>query len=534
MDFELVAIALGDVVWISLAFILGLLSRFVGLPPLVGFLAAGFILNAHGIMAGETLEKLSDLGITLLLFTVGLKLNLRTLARPQVWAVTGLHTAITVLVFGFAIYGLALIGTPFVADLSLENSLLIAFALSFSSTVFVVKVLEDRGEGASLHGRIAIGILIMQDLAAVVFLAISNSKWPSYWALLIFLLIPLRTVLQRLLHQVGHGELLVLYGFLLALGGAEVFELVGLKGDLGAIVLGVMIASHSKADELAKKMLSFKDLFLLGFFLSIGMSGQLTTETFLIGAIIAPLVLLKSTLFFALFVGFKLRARTALLASLNLTNLSEFGLIVAAIGVANGWVANEWLIVIAIALALSFVIAAGLNTVAHQIYTRFHSFWIGLQSHDRLADDSLIDIEGASVAIIGMGGIGTGAYEEMRSTHGENLVGIDIDPVTVRSHQAEGRRVLRGDPSDPDFWDRVNTTHTLELVMLALPRLTTNLDVLAELKAASYSGRIAVTAKFDDEVELLKQAGADSIFNIYREAGAGFASHVEELVKQSA
>ena len=117
MDFEWIAVALGDVLWISLAFMLGLLSRAVGLPPLVGFLAAGFLLQAQGIASGEMLERLSDLGITLLLFTIGLKLNLRTLARPHVWAVTGLHMSVVVVCFGFAIYALALLGTPFVAGL---------------------------------------------------------------------------------------------------------------------------------------------------------------------------------------------------------------------------------------------------------------------------------------------------------------------------------------------------------------------------------------------------------------------------------
>ena len=85
MDFEWVAIALGDVVWISLAFMLGFAARMVGLPPLVGFLATGFLLNYLGITSSEMLQKLADLGITLLLFTVGLKLNLRVLLKPQVW-----------------------------------------------------------------------------------------------------------------------------------------------------------------------------------------------------------------------------------------------------------------------------------------------------------------------------------------------------------------------------------------------------------------------------------------------------------------
>ena len=99
-----------------------------------------------------------------------------------------------------------------------------------------------------LHER---GDLVGQDLAAVVFLAVSVGKLPSVWALLLLTLIPLRVLFHQILKQVGHGELLVLFGFLLALGGAEIFELVGLKGDLGALVLGVVFASHPKADELA-------------------------------------------------------------------------------------------------------------------------------------------------------------------------------------------------------------------------------------------------------------------------------------------
>ena len=174
MDFEWVAIGLSDVAWIALAFALGLLSRLAGLPPLVGYLAAGFFLSTQGISDSTLIQKLSDLGITLLLFTVGLKIDLRTLTRPQVWAVSGLHMLIIVVAFSLAIYGLALSGAALFADLDRSTSILIAFALSFSSTVFAVKVLEEKGEMNSLQGQIAIGILIMQDIAAVTFLAVSS------------------------------------------------------------------------------------------------------------------------------------------------------------------------------------------------------------------------------------------------------------------------------------------------------------------------------------------------------------------------
>ena len=527
MDFEWVAIAFGDVTWIFLAFILGFLVKLINLPPLVGFLATGFILNYLGIASGETLQKLADLGITLLLFTVGLKLNLKVLIRPQVWTVTVLHTSIIIAVFGALIFSLSLMSIPLFSELDVKISLMLAFALSFSSTVFVVKSLEDKGEMKSLHGRIAIGILVMQDLAAVIFLAVSVGKTPSLWALLLFLLIPLRPVFHYLLQKTGHGELLILYGLVLALGGAELFELGGVKDDLGALIIGVLISTHPKATEMAKSMLGFKDLFLVGFFLTIGMSGQLSLEALIIGILLVPFVFIKSALFFTLMTRFKLRARTSLLASLNLNNYSEFGLIVAAIGVSNGWMDTEWLVVIAIALSLSFIVAASLNNIDDKIYSQFRLFWMKFQRKERLADDILLDTLGSTIAIFGMGRVGSGAYDKMRERHGETVVGVDFDSDRIKEHQLKGRKVLHGDPSDADFWEKIEQDHSIELVMLALPNLQANLDALEQLQRISFSGRIAATARFPDETPLLKQAGATAVFNIYTEAGAGFANHVE-------
>ena len=526
MDFELIAFALGDLGWLTMAFVLGLLARAVGLPPLVGFLIAGFALNVLGVSGGEMIQKLSDLGITLLLFIVGLKLNLKTFARPQVWGVTALHMTLVVCAFGIAVYVLAAVGMPFLAGLDLPRSLLIAFALSFSSTVFVVKVLEEKGESSALHGRIAVGILIVQDVAAVAFLAVSTAKWPTYWALLVLLVVPLKPLLLRVLERVGHGELLVLCGLILALGGAQVFELLGLKGDLGALFLGVLVASHRKADELAKAMFSFKDLFLVAFFLSIGMSGQLSAAAVMIGAALAPFVILKSALFYGLLTVFKLRSRTSLLASLSLSNYSEFGLIVAAVSVANGWLGDMWLVAVAVALSLSCAASAGLDVVAHGTYTRYRRLWRRLQRSARLPDDQPFELAGATVAVVGMGRIGTGAYDYMRDRHGGAVVGVDIDPGTVQRLRASGRNVLLGDPSDADFWDRVDTGHTLELVLLALPNLAANLAAIEQFNAESFEGRVAAIAKYDDEVKPLMRAGASAVFNVYDEAGTGFAAHV--------
>lgn len=527
MDFQWVAIALGDVTWITLAFFLGFLARLISLPPLVGFLATGFLLNYLGITSGEVLQKLADLGITLLLFTVGLKLNLKVLIRPQVWTVTVLHIASIIAIFGAIIFGLALLSVPLFSGLDLKLSLMLAFALSFSSTVFVVKTLEDKGEIKSLHGRIAIGILVMQDLAAVVFLAASTGKIPSPWALSLLLLIPLRPLFHYLLQKTGHGELLILYGLVLALGGAELFELASVKGDLGALIIGVLISTHPKSNEMARTMLGFKDLFLVGFFLSIGMLGHLSLEALIIGLLLVPFVFLKSALFFTLMTRFKLRARTSLLATLNLTNYSEFGLIVTAIGVSSGWLDAEWLVVIAIALSFSFIISAPLNDIDDRIYSKFRAFWLKLERNERLPDDMCLDTLGATIAIFGMGRVGSGAYNKMREIHGDTVVGIDFDAERVNRHQSMGSNVLHGDPSDADFWEKIEQDHSIKLVMLSLPNLQANLDALEQLRNITFTGRISTVARFPDEVSILKKAGATAVFNIYTEAGAGFAEHVE-------
>lgn len=349
---------------------------------------------------------------------------------------------------------------------------------------------------------------------------------PSIWSLGLLALIPLRYIFYKVIEQVGHGELLIVYGFLLAMGGSEIFELVGIKGDLGALIIGMMFSTHAKAEELVKTMLGFKDLFLLGFFLSIGLNGQPTFEVVTVALMITPLILFKAALFFALFVKFKLRARTALLSTINLSNYSEFGLIVIAISVTNGWVDSRWLTIMALSIAFSFVISSILNKHAHKIYTQHRKKWKKFQTDTRLPNDQILDFGDAQVVIIGMGTVGTGAYDQLIKEYEDRMVGVDIYPDTVVSQQKQGRHVILGDPSDADFWDRINQSHQLKLVMLTLPQFSSSMAVIEQLRESRFKGKIAATAKFPDEIEQLNAAGVDTVFNMYTEAGAGFAVHV--------
>ncbi len=524
-----------DIAAIGAAFLLGLCARTLGLPPLVGYLIAGFVLYAVGMTSTETLQNFANMGVTLLLFSIGLKLRLGNLLMPQIWAVASLHMLVTVLLFTIVLVVFGVTGLSLFADLNLPLTVLIAFALSFSSTVFAVKVLEEKGEMKALYGRISIGILVVQDIAAVIFLAVSTGKVPSPWSLLLLAgLWPFRLLMFKVLDRVGHGELLVLLGLTLALGGAGVFELFSVKGDLGALLLGVLFASHPKSTELSNHLLSFKDLFLVGFFLTIGLSGPVSLEAVGIALLLVALVPMKVALFYWLLSRFHLRALTSSQVSLSLANYSEFGLIVGAIAFANGWISSEWLIVLAIALAISFIVAALLNINSHGLYSRYREWLLSFQREKRITEEQSIEMGEASVLIIGMGRVGTGAYDSMHHRLGSVVVGVDFANDAIERHKIAGRRVVLGSATDPDFWVRIKLDFDkIKLVMLTMPNQMENLIAVQHLQALSYKGRLTAVAKFPDEVEALKQAGVDSAYNLYAEAGTGFADDVFDAYKES-
>jgi predicted Kef-type K+ transport protein len=528
-----------DPLWISIAFLFGFAFRQIGLPPLVGFLLAGFVLQALGAEGGNFLQEISDLGVLLLLFSIGLKLKLKSLLRPEIWAGTTLHMLITILVFGGAMLGLARAGFSLFAPLDWKLALLIAFALSFSSTVFAVKVLEDKAELASFHGRVAIGILIMEDVLAVVFLTASTGKFPSPWALaLIPFLFVLRPLMVVLMDRSGHGELMILLGLFMSLViGAGSFELVGMKADLGALVIGVLVSNHPKAGELAKHLMGFKDMFLVGFFLSIGLSTHPTWETLGVAALLVAALPFKVALFFLLLARFRLRARTSILAAFSLANYSEFGLIVAALAAGLGWIESAWLVTIAIALALSFVLAAPLNTFAQMIYNRHAARLKGFETRRRHPEDTPINSGKAEIVIFGMGRIGTSVYDAMVERCGDMVIGVDFCRATVDRQRATGRNVILGDPTDPDFWERAtlgrrDNERPISMAMLTMPKHAANLAAAKFLRRIEFRGVVVTTAHYEDEIPELEAAGVDGAFDFRTEAGIGLAEQAHELLEE--
>lgn len=520
-----------EFIWILVAFVCGLAIKSVGLPPLIGFLIAGFTLNALGFESSDTLTMLADLGITLMLFTIGLKLHVKDLLKTEVWASTLSHMGIwTLLIMGVCLSAMSF-GLPYFTEFDWQTAALIGFAFSFSSTVCVIKLLEENGELKTRHGQIALAVLVMQDVVAVIFLVFATGSIPSIWALALFGLLFVRPLLGFILNKAGHGEMLPLTGFLLALGGHELFYLVGVKGDLGALILGILLSSHTKASELTKSLIGFKDLFLIGFFLSIGLTALPTWDMLGLALLVSVGLLAKFVGFFGLFIVFRLRARTAFLAALALSNYSEFGLIVAHLSVQSQWLEKEILVVLALAVSISFIITSLLYRHAHKIYHHYKSVIRRFEKPKPLASDVFIQPKQGKILVVGLGRVGRGAFDALHQVLPEEVIGMDADCNRIEKLRAQGQNVFFGDGEDADLWEKLETKN-IKLVLLALPSIEDIINITIQLRHSGYTQQIAAIARYQDEREELIEAGINNVFNFYTEAGMGFAEESLVLINR--
>jgi hypothetical protein len=263
----------------------------------------------------------------------------------------------------------------------------------------------------------------------------------------------------------------------------------------------------------------------VAFFVNIGLSDDPTLDNFIIACMLALFMLMKVALFFIFLVKTKLKARTSFRVSLSLANYSEFGLIVGAIGVSSGWMSNEWLITIAIALAITFVIASSLNVSAHILYARYAPYLKRWEAKNLLRDEKALDVSQSCILVFGMGRVGTGVYKDLNYHYPKQVTGIEFDVSVYQKHEQAGRNVLYADVMDQDFWHRIDLAN-ISIILLNLPDLRKNIFTINQIKEKNYQGHLAAIARYDEDIILLKKAGADEVYNFYSEAGLGFAEHI--------
>jgi Kef-type K+ transport system membrane component KefB len=518
-------------------------------PLIVSFIAVGILAGPSvlGIAGPEAhIDLLAELGIAVLLFLVGLKLDLKLVRTlGPVALVTGLGQVLFTSLFGFLI-GLAL-------GLDGVTSLYVAVALTFSSTIIIVKLLSDKKEIDSLHGRIALGFLIVQDLVVVLAMIVLSALGVGaegdgsladvvlvfgYGALMLVAVgLFIRFAADALIERLSQApELLVSFAIGWAALLAALGHYLGFGKELGGLLAGVSLASTPFREAIAARLASLRDFLLLFFFIALGAALDLSALGESVGpaVVFSLFVLIGNPLIVLVVLGaLGYRKRTGFLAGLTVAQISEFSLIFMAMGVTLGHVGNEALALVTLVGLITIAASTYMITFSHQIYDRMAPL-LGVferRRADREADADAPDPARHDVILFGMGRYG-GAIAQRLTAAGLRVLGIDFNPTAVRRWRAAGIDVLFGDSTDPDFVAHL-PLDGVRWAVSAVPEHDTGvshddprLALIGSLRGQGFAGRIAVAARHETTAHGLIEAGADLVLLPFRDA----ASQAAELL----
>ncbi|MFN1835780.1 cation:proton antiporter [Balneola sp. MJW-20] len=511
-----------EILWLLMAYIFGLGVSRLKLPPLVGYLLAGIILSFFGITPTDSLHEIGHLGVLFLLFTVGLHLRFKSILRLEVIGAGGIHLLISGAVFA---------GVAYAFGYEVIPSLIIGTLLGFSSTVLAAKALEARGELGAFHARVSIGILILQDIVAIVVLALTGGGSPSVWSLLLLGLPFLRPLLIRIVVASGHSELQLLSGLLLAIGGGALFEVMGLSSELGALAAGALLSGHRTADELSEKLWGIKEAFLIGFFFEVGLNGLPGGEVINFALLVLALLPLKSVLFFFLLIFFKLRSRNSFMVTATLSSYSEFTLIAGGVAAAGGFISTDIVTGLALITAASYVINAPLTANSNSIWARLEHKLVPLERNTKHPGQQVVSLGGAEYLVVGMGQAGTSAYESLKFKE-KKVTGMEVDPAKIEANLKEKRRVVYGDAQDPELWENLDLSG-VRSVILAIANEGTKVEATTLMRKYGYKGSIVALTMRSDEYKALQEAGATSVCLPMAQAGKKLAELSMDEIENS-
>ena len=508
-----------DIVWVGVAFVFGILVSKVHIPPLVGYLVAGITLGAFGYEEGNVLNEIAHLGVVFLLFTVGLHIKIKNILALEVLGTGLIHLFISTLIF-----------VPIIlfVGLGIEAAIIISIILGFSSTVLAAKNLESRGEMGAYYGRVAIGILIIQDLVAIGIIAYAGGGVPSYWSVVLLGLPLLRPLLSGLLRLLDRDELMLLMALALAIGGEALFMQFNLSGELGALAMGMLLANDEKGEQLEKKIWGIKEAFLVGFFLQIGLTGLPDASAWAVIGLFTLILPLKAILFFALFMVFKLRARTAFQSTISLTAYSEFTLIAGAVASSMGLIPSDWILLLAILTAISYILNSVLVKNEDRMWEKLNDYLVKFQREGRTPDKQLSTLGAAEYLVIGMGTSGTAAYDFLKENDFQ-VVAMDINPDRISDHIEDGRRIVYGDAQDIGLWEKLDTSKIKSILIAMSTGIDLKIHVVNMLKDCEFKKRVFVLAMNEREEEAIKQAGGIPVMIPAKEIGR----HMGELTIQA-
>jgi Kef-type K+ transport system membrane component KefB/voltage-gated potassium channel Kch len=521
---------------IIMAWLLGVAAYLVRQPLILAYLVAGFLLGPSGLRwvhSEQSIRIIAELGLIFMLFMIGLEIDLKKIIRAGSWILITSATQI----FGCFGLGLALfllIGLPFGGGRF--DALYLAAAVSLSSTVIIVKVLYDKRELDTLPGRVTLGILVLQDLFAILFLAVQPSLHDLQLdvvllsvlrvvALLAAALLISRYMLPHLFHLIARLPELVLVGALAwCFAVTEFAEFLGLSRAMGALIAGVSLSTFPYALDVTAKVTSLRDFFITLFFVALGMLIPLPTGAVIGVALLIVIFTLVSrllTLFPPLYL-MKQGLRASLLPAINLAQISEFSLVLIQVGVQSSQVKPET----ASAASTAFVVLAVISTFLMMRSDAIVRGAIPLLKRLRLRDldHRPADAEPDSkqerqrrILLLGFFRSASSFLVEIERQHAallEQVFVVDFNPTVYHTLQARGVKIYYGDISHAETLTHAGIADA-EIVISSVPdellKGTSNEKLVRYARAVNASAKIIATADVLSQVETLYAAGADYV-----------------------
>ncbi|HOO38219.1 MAG TPA: cation:proton antiporter [Deltaproteobacteria bacterium] len=503
----------------------------IRVPSIIGFILTGILAGPHGlglIGAGGEVEYLSDLGVVLLLFTIGIEFSLKNLLQLKRSVLLGgsLQVGITLAAtYGFSRFG----------GLGWNESVFIGFLVSLSSTAIVLKLLDERAEITSPHGRNTVAVLIFQDLVVVPmmvvvpFIAGVQGGTPAELVSIVgkgvslmgFVYLSYKWIVPRLLYQIAKTrsrELFLLSIVMICLGVAWLTSELGLSLALGAFLAGLIISESEYSHEALGRILPFRDIFVSFFFISIGMLLDVTfllENIWLILSLAIGVTVLKATTggLATLILGYPLRI--AVLVGLALAQIGEFSFILSKTGMAyNLMDRTAYQIFLNVSLitmaATPFILnfSSGLADLSVRlpfpwiVKSRFQPLDTPLQLQKR---ETLID----HLLVIGFGVNGRNVSRAAKMASVPYVI-LEINPETVRKERSQGEPIYYGDATQEAVLKHVDVEHA-KVAVIAIPDAAATRRITTVLREMNPTLHIIARTRFVSEVSPLYELGADEV-----------------------
>jgi len=501
--------------------------RKIKLPAILGFLATGILFgpNALGLASrGQEIEMLSEIGVILLLFIIGLEFSLKNLMsiKKVVFIGGSIQVLLTICIAA---------GISFLLGYELTEAVMLGFLFALSSTAIVLKLLQEKGLMRSNHGRISLGILIFQDIIVVpmiLLVPIISGQESNVWSALVILLgkalflvvaiyVSARYLVPKLLHEIARTrsrELFLITIIVICFAVAFVTSLMGLSLALGAFMAGLCISESEYSHQATGLIIPFREIFTSFFFVSIGMLLDLNflvmnLPLVMLFTVVAAIVKFGVLLLAARALKFSLK--TSILVGLSLFQVGEFAFILSRTGMEAGLISeltNQYFLSVSILTmaATPFLIEYGERIANFLMRSPMSKFVDDKDPKETTQSTELVETLAAHLVIIGYGTNGRNAARTAKEAKIPYVI-IDNDAETVMAARENGEHIIFGDGGNPFILEYVHI-YQARVAVVAIPDHQKAMEVVANIREICNTVHIIVRSKSISETEELLHMGA--------------------------